>query len=450
MCRHKQRQRYTSVAKIASLCIVTVIGCGQVDTALRSVTGDESRSESAIENDAHVSVAAVTIADAFDADVGAVADIGFWAHPTLAFNGLVIAAGAQGVATFDIETGAAVSTLSEAPTSSVHIAYDIAGGRPEAYQGFAFLSSTKSDAQNQSGVSIIAVDNIDRTGIFVGVIPVVSEVRSLCGGDVVKGSITLYAVTQNGLKRVSAQYDQDEGFTAANVEDIPFKDAVDCTVDRRDGSTFALNAAGAVYALDGEEPRLLRGGLSSDNAIGLDLFPRSHLITDETDDASAEENAEARSGQPTQSSPAERGYIAVSSVNGVIRLLDYDGAERGAFRLAASFDYADVSAPTAIGVGYGNYGGVYRAGVVALAAPGPAINPTNANAADDLETPADDPARGPQTGLETGYVRLAPWNGVVNALSLPNETVVPARQPQAATDGLPVLDIIPSFAPTSD
>jgi hypothetical protein len=94
-----------------------------------------------------------------------------------------------------------------------------------------------------------------------------------------------------------------------------------------------------------------------------------------------------KSSNPEEGIPLTT-YVLTGITSGEIEVVSPPEPEiQAIFRFGSSFDYTAVTSATALGAGYGNYGGVYRDGIVAL-------------------------------GDENGMVSLVPWNSVVSALGL--------------------------------
>ncbi len=115
---------------------------------------------------------------------------------------------------------------------------------------------------------------------------------------------------------------------------------------------------------------------------------------------------------------ANGGAIAVlEGASGVIRLFDLaDGHALGAVRIKSTFDLKAIASAKAIAFGYGNYGGVYRDGILAVVANG-------------------------EAGAEQPPIRLVPWTGVLAALQLPLGENVDPRDPSPAEADESVIDI---------
>jgi hypothetical protein len=155
-----------------------------------------------------------------------------------------------------------------------------------------------------------------------------------------------------------------------------------CVGDRLDGSVFAVNSAGDVYRIDANgkigATAFAKSGVSNPADIGLAL------------------NGLVEGGDTAQCC----GQLAVlNGADGSVHLFDRDdGRALGVVKLASSFDVEAVASATAMGLGYGNFGAVYRDGVLALATDGesPALRMTPLNAVMDRLTLTLGPAANPR------------------------------------------------------
>ncbi|MEQ8935502.1 MAG: hypothetical protein RIE56_06900 [Amphiplicatus sp.] len=308
----------------------------------------------------------VTAVDQFGPLTGMVKGIAMWSHPTLPFNSLVIAAGEAGLVAWNVEDGAEVARDDRTPLDGVSVAY--LGNGTQA-QGYAVARTTGSEAR----YFFYAIDNVSREFNLLSMTSVGErrDGRGFClGGS--GDSLVLHEMTQIGWRSTNI---------AINTGGLAFSEAVTagkskggfshCAVDGLNGAIIAVNALGEVYRIESTSPSLLVStGISDPAGIGLAL------------------------NGPADGTPNDQccGQIAVlDGVNAIVRLYDReDGHALGAVRMAASFDVEAVVSASALGVGYGNFGAVYRDGLVALA------------------TEEGDSA-----------IRLTPFNGIMDALAQP-------------------------------
>lgn len=334
----------------------------------------------------------VSAADEFGPVGGKVAGIALWTHPTLAFNGLVIAAGAGGLAAWNIEDGEEIVRLDGAAFDGVAVAYV---GRGRAAQGYA----AAREATGERAFRFYAIDNVSRAFTLQSTMFISerNEVRGFClGRGAQGGGLVLHEMRGDGWRSTAlalADGVVSAGGTTTGARRGGFER---CVGDDLDGSAIAVTAEGALYRLaDGAAAPIAATGVARPAGLGLALNGLG------------------------DGAPAETccGQIALLDGGaGVVRLYDReDGRALGAVRLEASFDVAAVGAATALGVGYGNYGGIYRDGVIALAVDG------------------DDPV-----------VRLTPFNGVMDALGAPLGEAADPRDlaPQREADIVIDIDVV--------
>ncbi len=332
-------------------------------------------------------VQAVDEFGAFDVPIGGLA---FWAHPTLPYNGLLLAATGEGLVAFNMEDGEEVARVDGVPATGISVSY--AGAGADA-QGYAAVSMVGVDG-GPSDIGFFAIDNATRALISLSSqhVPGDKDDRGFCLGRNESGDrIVLHQVRRNGwrsraigaggaVQELSAQF--RGGFTA-------------CVADDVDRAVFAITAGGDIYRIGadgkiGKSP-IARTGVRNPAGIGLSL---SGIVA----------------GCPTEECC---GYLYVlDGADARVHLFDRDdGRPVGAITLAASFDVEGVRAATALGVGQGNFGAVYRDGVLALA-----------------------------TNGEAPSVRLAPLNGVLSALSESVGPPVDLRALGVQEDEEPELD----------
>ncbi|MEE2691900.1 MAG: hypothetical protein VX640_10215 [Pseudomonadota bacterium] len=366
----------------AALTLIALAACGR-EEAPRS--GETPAPVDAVE------VAAV---DQFGPVQGTVTGLALWTHPTLPFNGLVIAAGEAGLVAYNIEDGAEVVRDDRAPLDGVSIAYL---GRGPTAQGFAATRTASGDARFRFYV----IDNVSREFSLLTMTAGGQRhgARGFCLGRPKDGDgLALYEMTGSGW-RATALTVGDGGVSTGAATEGKHKGGFNrCVVDELDGAVFAIDATGDVYRIEaGAAPAapLTSTGVKNPSAIALAL------------------NGLTEGGATDECC----GQIAVlDGANGVVSLYDHeDGHALGAIRMKASFDVEGVAAASALGFGYGNFGAIYRDGIVALA-----------------------------TSEPQSAVRLAPLNGVMDALKQPlGETANPRDlAPQEEDDRVIDIDVV--------
>lgn len=335
---------------------------------------------------------AVIAADEFGPAGGHVAGVALWTHPTLAFNGLVIAAGRAGLDAWNIEDGEAVARLDGAAFDGVAVAY-IGVGRDA--QGYAAARLAGGDR----AFRFYAIDNITRAFTLQSTMFISerNDARGFCLGRSPQGSgLVMYEMRADGWRATALAFNDgvvSAGGAATGQRRGGFEH---CVGDDLDGAAIAVTAEGELYRLaDGVATPIAATGVARPAGLGLAL---NGLGDDE----------------PPQ--PCCGQIVLLDGETGVVRLYDReDGRALGAVRLEASFDVAAVGAATALGVGYGNYGGIYRDGVIALAVDG-----------------------------EEPVVRLTPFNGAMDALAAPLGDAADPRDlaPQREADIVIDIDVV--------
>lgn len=325
---------------------------------------------------------------AFDAEI---ADIAFWTHPSLPFQGLVIASTTSGVAAFNIEDGAEVARLDAAPADGLEVVY---AGTGASARGVLIVGETAGKAYR-----FFAIDNDARS-----LTPLPAS-----GAENAGGAAFCAGPDRDGALRLVELRGRSVGLAALTVEDAGVavgeattrtapEETVACVVDPLDGAVYLAGKSGAIFRMsasgDIDADRFAMLKLGNVASIGLAL------------------NGLVEGGATGECC----GEIAIlDAADATIHLVDRDdGKVLGAVRITSSFDVEAVVSTTAMGVGYGNFGGIYRAGVLALATDG-----------------------------EHPTLRLAPLNGAMDAISAPlGPTAEPrglASQPEA--EDAPVIDV---------
>jgi len=323
-----------------------------------------------------IEVKEVAAADGYGAPGESVSAVAFWSHPSVNFESLLLAATGVGVKAYSIETGEEVASQAGG-ASSLAVIYLGEGAGANGY-----LIARSDDAYR---VYAIANDAPSLTPLnSVGAIPG-GEAFCASGG-------VLYEVGDDRLAARDISV-LSGGFVfgeALKTADAP--GAIACHVDDRTGDVIVLSEDGAIKRIDpgaGESFGLAFGAAAA-NASALFL-----MTTPEPDNA------------------AGGAVVVLNGASGVISLYDLtDGHALGAVRIKSTYDLDAVEAAKSIAAGYGNYGGVYRDGALAVVTAG-----------------------------DGAPIRLAPWNGVLDALTLtPGENVDP-RAPHPAAAEERVIDI---------
>ena len=305
-------------------------------------TGAETEAVSAVD------VAATDEFGPFDA---AVNDIAFWTHPTLAFNGLALVATANGVVALNIEDGAEVARLDIGAVEAIDVAYIGYGTNAQGYLGISAGGEFR----------LAEIDNITREMALIDApMPALGGARGFCLAAAPVGAIVLRYDMQADGWAMQPVYNTG-GMQSPSVQAVAANENyADCTAG--DAGVYLLTDEGLVYTLsDSGAIEAFQIEDSRGDAIG--------VVANEIDGGGAADTV-----------------VIFDSGAGVARIVR-DGATLGAVRIGASFDIETVSDATAVGVGSGNFGGVYRDGVIAMGVGG------------------DQPA-----------VRLVPFNGVMDSL----------------------------------
>jgi hypothetical protein len=327
---------------------------------------------------AAIDVREVAAADGYGEAGETVTAVAFWSHPSVNFQGLILASTATGLKAFNIETGAVAASSEGNAADALAVAYS--GTGPQA-QGYAVMQAAGAYAFYAIGNDTPSLTPLTATNTAAGA-------PAFC----VSGA-RLY---EAGNDKLSAR-DLSLSPESVSIGDARVVAEVDgviaCHVDDRSGDVITISRDGAIK----------RVTPSSGEAFGLTL------VNDLKPGASA---LFLMTTAEPENEPG--GAVAVlDGPNGVIRLFDLiDGHALGAVRIKATFDLDAVVSAKTIAAGYANYGGVYRDGALAVVTQG-----------------------------DGAPIRLAPWNGVLAALNLPIEENVNPRDPHPAGKVEDVLSI---------
>ncbi len=383
------------------LAAAALAGCDQLaeilptaprdDPSEAAGMGSEADDDAIALDDAPSVPVEIPVTDRFAPGDDAVLDIGFWRHPTLAFASLVVVAGEDGLRAVVVETGADAGTLS-ARADAIDIAYLGDQGVVVGVDGGArdlFVAAIDNITQEMTIAAQVKSDlAAGATGVCLA--QDLSDPAAARGFVVGPGGAAAIRISGAG-----ADIAIDLSTTAA----APAR-ARDCIINPTDGAVYFLTGDGDIVT--GESR--IAGGMGA-RAIGL------MVKTTRTDDLDTETQSDDAAAAPW--TPEDGPILAVMSDNGVVSLIRAaDGAALGAIALAASFDYPAVEAATAMAIGVGNYGGVYRDGAIAL-------------------------------GAGNG-ANIVPWNAAANRLSLPIGAGVNPRAPQPEEDDGFRIDISPT------
>lgn len=329
-----------------------------------------------------IEVREVAAADAYGPAGDAVNAVALWSHPSINFQGLVIAATASGLKSYDLESGEPVSATSDTgATGAVGVFY----GQGAPAQGYAL-------ATHGAGYVVRAIDNETRAFSAVDVEMGAPASGAFCVGRQ-DDAPALYEIGATGLNFRQIDILADR-IAIGDPQPVSAQQGRFCHVDDRDGAIFTVGEDGAIRRIDPKTGESF--GLAMIEGTSIDS---SAILL------STNEGTERRQG----------GAIAIlDGKSGVIRVIDLvDGHALGAVRIKSTFDLAAVSSATAIAAGYGNYGGVYRDGALAVVA----------------------------SASDQAPIRLVPWNGVLGALQLPLGVTVDPRAPSPEVEEESVIDI---------
>jgi hypothetical protein len=337
---------------------------------------------------ASAEIAAIDEFGPFEAEVRGVA---FWTHPAVPFNGLIVVATGRGLAALNVEDGAEVARTEEFDAGGASIFYDGVFSLAEDEGAAGARGIVVAFDRGAKQFRFFAIDNATRAMNELAVSgPAPSDVDAFCAGPQFKGPPRLVVLNDKTMTTL----DVVVGGASVTIAPTHLTDlretefpgpAAGCTVGKSEGELFVLLQDGRIlrYLEHTRRREEQFATTSASEPAGINLIGfGSALDGDESDCCGA--------------------LAVLDRKDARVRLLDYDdGAALGSVTLKASFDVEGVAAATAFGVGDGNFGGVYRDGVVALATDG-----------------------------ERPSLRLAPFNAVASSLGF---KAGEARNPRTQT-----------------
>lgn len=330
---------------------------------------------------APVDIREVAAADAYGAAGDKVNAVAFWSHPSVNFQGLVIASGPAGLRGFDIESGSLVASAGDAgATEGVGVIY--VGPKPA--QGYAIAAAG-------AGYVARSIDNETRAFAPVAIEMGAPRAGAFCIGRR-GGGHAVYEIIGDGVAARELVVGEGQISLGDPRSFASVKDVASCQVDDRDGAVVTIGNDGAIRRIEPDAGEsfglaLIDGMIADGSAILM-----SSGVADEN---------------------THGGAVAVlDGKSALIRVVDLaDGHALGTVRVKSTFDLEAVASASAIASGSGNYGNVYRDGILAVVA------------------------------NDGAPIRLVPWNGVLAALQVPLGENVDPRDPSPAPEDDGVIDI---------
>ena len=312
--------------------------------------------------------------------------IAFWEHPALSFNSMMIVANAEGAVAYNIEDGTEVARIDGVDASGAAVTYV---GRGDQAAGVLALHDRAENAFRFYGV-----DNASRAlppiegGPETG-----SAIRGFCFGRAeTRDAPTLFVLRSGAISIFNFEAAPD-GLALVNELEIDAVGNLAACAVNRDGVLIAATDDGVIYRIDGPNAYadpLAETSISETGGLAL-LYARLE----------GEDGAASVSGQ----------ILLFDEADGAIHVFDSDdGTALGVAAASATAQIDGVSSGSTMAATGANLGALYRNGVIAIG----------------TETEGDATA--------TAAVRLIPYNGLMNALSLPESAPVSPRGANAAEE----------------
>jgi myo-inositol-hexaphosphate 3-phosphohydrolase len=386
------RNSLMRIAVIVLLSLTLISGCGR-------------QSADAPENSAApIILAEAPASDALSGLSAPPTGIAFWTHPNVAFNGLVIVASEDGVASYNIEDGNEVSRIPGVNAQGAAVSYLGVGSQARGLLAYFDLGA--------SAFKIHTIDNASRAFQPVeGDIPIRGALRGFCFGRAADAQSPELVVLQKGeMTRYTFSVEDNSLTATADITQAAPADVVSCAVDNNDGSVFVARENGAIHRIDSEEAGA--------------LFARADIA--EVGDVAILLSQNTQADLPSVSGK----IVLLDKSTGDLHVFNREGGQAiGVLTVTTSGD--DEGSPLAVGPAKAmgatgaNLGGLYRNGAMALGV-----------------TPDDRSDNSADQGVQSAAIHLVPVNEMMNMLDLPNTEPVNPRGVSAPVedDGL-LIDI---------
>lgn len=309
---------------------------------------------------AETAVAIATTDEPITLDTAAMG-IAFWEHPSVNYEGMVIAATEAGLVAHTLEDRLQVSRTSAFKAHTLTLTYQASATNAP---GQAIAATYDVEAGE---VVLYGIDNTTRR--FDEIIRHPQDPpRALCLHTVSRpqgtrgpNDVRLLAAGANGVTSRSIALPAEDAAisfsqTAPQPDELSNAPAVDCAVDPIAGAVYLLFSDGRIARFDGNTLSPL-----TDNPAADDLALVRFVVSDGAGDRE------------------QVLLILLEGETGILTLLDPEtGEQQGKVRLGAFNETAQTERADIVAAAAGNFGGIYRFGALALASRGdiPAVRLT--------------------------------------------------------------------------
>lgn len=325
--------------------------------------------------------------------------VAFWDHPTLPFNSMLIAVGAQGALAYNIEDGVEAARIDAITVGGAAVSY--VGYGPQAAGVLALFDGA------ENAFRFYSVDNLSRQFAPLGAglengLAVDGAVHGFCFGRARGTAAPSLFILQDAQILIFNFDTAEEGLAPAGEGAIQAPGGLaSCAVDI-DGVLLVAARSGDVYRIDGPDSF---------------AAPFASAATTEAGDLSIAASATEGDGGAQEIGGQ---IILLDKADGAAHVFNRaDGAPLGVVTVAATDQAPGVASAHAMGLTAANLGALYRNGVVAYAV----------------------------TGEDGPALRLIPYNAVLNALALPEGTALSPRGAAPTTGGNGLIIDTPPFTP---
>lgn len=301
--------------------------------------------------------------------------IAFWDHPALSFNSMMITAGSEGVIAYNMEDGVEAARIEGIAANGAAVSYLGLGAQAA---GILALLDTDDNVFRFYGI-----DNVSRQFLAIEGGPnIEGDIHGFCFGRAQGATAPSLYVLQSTEILIYNYEAFESGVSVSGQGALGAPNNLrTCAVDI-DGILLVADDSGKIYRVDNPDSFADHFAQASIAEIG------SLSVIAATSDTS--ESTTSISGQ----------IILLDKADGAAHVFDRDtGAALGIIAVAATDQLPGVTAATSMGATSANLGALYRNGAIAYGV----------------------------EGEESAAIRIIPYNAVMNALSLPEGTGLPAR-----------------------
>ncbi len=294
--------------------------------------------------------------------------ISIWDHPSLTFQSLILAATPNGIYAHTLEGNEEISAVNDINANNIALTFwNTQAGQAPTRQNVQAIFTTYDETNK--AFRLFRINDKD-TAIKEDLLSIkyADPVTSYCMGvdpDAEHKAGALLMVL-SGSTITSFTYDTAPTLSSPKTINTDIDNLTACAIDNRSGEIYVANKRGNIYKFNEgqtEQTPIIQG--QDDDIISFSILHNQFKAADEN--------------QNIKQAEIQSQFALLSEKSGLVRL--YDVATNnplGILQFAQFNSNEGVLQASAMGIGHGNYGGIYRFGVIALAASGnqPAVRLT--------------------------------------------------------------------------